>query len=166
MTVGAADGAPRMYSGSHSKSGLRYDVGDGSAILLAAASGLLRGVWWRVAARLPMAIRRGRLNFVPTILADSARAGLPNLIRSGRDLLRDDVTDLLPQVTQPTLVIWGGQDVILPPDLGRAYARGIGGASFRLLPHAGHVLMVDDPDDFNQEVLAFLASPDVPEPPS
>ena len=126
-------------------------------LVLAASSGLLHRAWWQVAAQLPLALRRGRLNFVPTILADGARAGLPNLIRSSRDLLRDDVTDILPQIVQPTLVIWGKNDVLLPPALGEAIAAGIRDSRFVLLPHAGHVLMVDSPFEFNREVLDFLA---------
>jgi pimeloyl-ACP methyl ester carboxylesterase len=129
-------------------------------LVLAASSGLLHRAWWQVAAQLPLAMRRGRLDFVPTILADGARAGLPNLIRSSRDLLRDDVTDILPQIVQPTLVIWGENDVLLPPALGRAIAAGIACSHFVLLPHAGHVLMVDSPYEFNREVLAFLAQPE------
>ena len=136
-----------------------------SRLVLAASSGLLHRAWWQVAAQLPLAMRRGRLNFVPTILADGARAGLPNLIRSSRDLLQDDVTDLLPEIVQPTLVIWGKNDVLLPPALGEAIAAGIRGSQFVLLPHAGHVLMVDAPDEFNREVLAFLSRPDAGETP-
>ncbi len=129
-------------------------------LVLAAASGLLHRAWWQVAAQLPLAMRRGRIGFVPTILADGARAGLPNLIRSSRDLLQDDVTDVLPAIRQPTLVIWGDGDVLLPPALGEAISAGIAGSRFVLLPHAGHVLMVDAPQPFNREVLAFLAAPE------
>jgi pimeloyl-ACP methyl ester carboxylesterase len=125
-------------------------------LVLAAASGLLHRDWWRVALKLPLAMRRGRLDFVPTILADGARAGLLNLVRSSRDLLRDDVAELLPKLRQPTLVIWGQNDVLLPPELGRAIAAGLPQARFVLLPAAGHVLMVDDAPAFNREVLAFL----------
>jgi pimeloyl-ACP methyl ester carboxylesterase len=60
-------------------------------------------------------------------------------------------------------VIWGGNDVLLPPALGQAIAAGIRSSHFVLLPHAGHVLMVDAPGEFNREVLAFLAKPDAGE---
>jgi pimeloyl-ACP methyl ester carboxylesterase len=125
-------------------------------LVLAASSGLLHSAWWRVAAQLPLAMRRGRLKFVPTILADSARAGLPNLIRSSRDLLQDDVTDILPSIVQPTLVIWGEYDVLLPREQGRAISAGIAKSKFVLLRGAGHVPMVDTPYDFNHEVVTFL----------
>lgn len=127
-----------------------------SRLVLAAASGLLHRAWWQVAALLPQAMRQGKLNFVPTILADGARAGLPNLVRSSRDLLQDDVTGLLPQIMQSTLVIWGEHDVLLPPDLGRALSAGIARSRWVLLQGAGHVLMVDAPEAFNREVTAFL----------
>ena len=125
-------------------------------LVLACASGLLRKKWWEVALRLPPAMLRGDLRFVPTILADGVRAGLPNLIRSSRDLLSEDISELLPQVQLPTLAVWGERDVLVPPALGRMLAQGIRGARFVSLPHAGHVVMVDAPAAFNREVLAFL----------
>ncbi|WP_425148110.1 alpha/beta fold hydrolase [Deinococcus sp.] len=130
-----------------------------SRLVLACASGLLRQKWWRVALKLPAAMRRGDLRFVPTILADGARAGLPNLIRSSRDLLREDISELLPQIHLPTLVIWGERDVLVPPALGRMLAQGIAGAQFVSLANAGHVVMVDAPLAFNRAVLAFLNQP-------
>ncbi|GGQ93749.1 alpha/beta fold hydrolase [Deinococcus ruber] len=128
-------------------------------LVLACASGLLRKKWWQVALKLPGAMRRGDLRFVPTILADGVRAGLPNLLRSSRDLLREDISELLPQIHTPTLVIWGERDVLVPPALGRMLAQAIAGASFVSLPRAGHVVMVDAPAEFNREVLRFLQQP-------
>ena len=128
-------------------------------LVLACASGLLRKKWWQVALKLPTAMRRGNLRFVPTILADGVRAGLPNLLRSSRDLLREDISELLPQIRAPTLVIWGERDVLVPPALGRMLAQAIAGASFVSLPRAGHVVMVDAPAEFNRAVLAFLQQP-------
>lgn len=132
-------------------------------LVLACASGLLRKKWWQVALKLPGAMRRGNLRFVPTILADGVRAGLPNLLRSSRDLLREDISELLPQVAAPTLVIWGERDVLVPPALGRMLAQSIAGASFVSLPRAGHVVMVDAPAEFNRLVVDFLQQP-TPEP--
>ncbi|MFC4452949.1 alpha/beta hydrolase [Deinococcus sonorensis] len=127
-----------------------------SRLVLACASGLLHQRWWRMALRLPGAVVTGRPGFLPVILADSLRAGLPNLIRSSRDLLRDDVADLLPTLHLPTLVIWGERDVLVPLPLGRALAQGIPGAEFLSVPGAGHVVMVDRPATFNRAVLDFL----------
>ncbi len=130
-----------------------------SNLVLACASGLLRASWWKVALNLPRAGFSGRPRFVPVVLRDSLRTGLPNLYRSARDLLRDDVEALLPTITTPTLVIWGARDPLVPPQLGQHLARRIPGARYVELSRAGHVVMVDQPAAFNQAVLDFLDGP-------
>ncbi|WP_245895845.1 alpha/beta fold hydrolase [Deinococcus irradiatisoli] len=128
-----------------------------SKLVLACASGLLRASWWKVALNLPRAGFSGRPRFVPVVLRDSLRTGLPNLYRSARDLLRDDVEALLPTIAVPTLVIWGARDPLVPPRLGQHLAGSIPGAQYVELPRAGHVVMVDQPAAFNEAVLDFLA---------
>lgn len=127
-----------------------------SHLVLVAASGLLRGNFYRSAARLPRAAVKGRLNFIPRIMWDGLRAGLPNLWLSTNDLLRDDTTPLLAGIGSRTLLIWGGEDVLVPPSLGESYARALPGSQYVLIPFAGHVVMVDAPQTFNRLVLEFL----------
>ncbi|WP_278912724.1 alpha/beta fold hydrolase [Deinococcus wulumuqiensis] len=126
-------------------------------LVLACASGLLREHPVRAALHLPRAALTGRPSFLPVILADSARAGLPNLWRSVSRLLRDSVLDLLPEIRARTLVVWGARDALIPAALGRQLAASIPGAQYVELPRAGHVVMVDDPAGFNRAVLDFLA---------
>lgn len=125
-----------------------------SRLVLASATGLLRGQWWRMAAHLPQAALKGDPRFVPTILGDSLRVGLPRLRLAARDLLSDDVSVTLPHIWQPTLVIWGDRDVLVPLALGKRSAQALR-APFITLP-AGHVVMVDAPAAFNRAVLDFL----------
>lgn len=125
-------------------------------LVLVSASGLLRGAWWRLALNLPRAALSGKRRFVATVVADGLRAGPLNLHRASRDLLRDDVTELLPRVAVPTLVLWGGRDVVVPPALGRALADAIPGSRLQVLPRAGHVPMVDDPAGFSRALAEYL----------
>nr|WP_291424143.1 alpha/beta hydrolase [Deinococcus sp.] len=127
-------------------------------LVLACSTGLLRGNLVQLALKLPRAGVSGRLSFLPRILADSARAGLPNLWRTGQSLLLDDVTELLALMQVKTLVIWGGRDVLVPASLGRQLAQAIPGARFYEIPRAGHVVMVDAPEEFNRTVLDFLSA--------
>lgn len=126
-------------------------------LVLVSASGLLRGEWWKLAMTLPRAALSGKRRFVPTVVADGFRAGVFNLHRATRDLLHDDVGELLPGIGMPTLVVWGGQDNIVPPQLGRALADAIPGAQLVMLPRAAHVPMVDDPEGFQRALSGFLA---------
>jgi pimeloyl-ACP methyl ester carboxylesterase len=130
-----------------------------SKLVLACASGLLHAKWWKVALNLPRAGFSSRRRFVPVVVRDSLRTGLPNLYRAARDLLRDDVAALLPTITVPTLVIWGSLDPLVPPQLGQIIAQSIPGAHYVEIAHAGHVVMVDEPEAFNRAVLTFLGKP-------
>lgn len=134
-------------------------------LVLACASGLLRGSPYRVALKLPRAALTGRVTFMPRILADTVRAGPLNVWRSTTDLLRDSVQELLPSLRARTLVVWGARDALVPPSMGRALAAAIPGAQYREIPRAGHVVMVDAPGRFNALVLAFLDAPVPAEPP-
>ncbi|WP_156103443.1 alpha/beta fold hydrolase [Deinococcus sp. YIM 77859] len=125
-------------------------------LVLACASGLLKGSPYRLALHLPRAALMGRVTFVPRILADAARSGPFNLWRSATDLLKDSVQDLLPQLSARTLVVWGARDALVPAPLGRALAAAIPGARYEEIPRAGHVVMVDAPERFNALVLDFL----------
>lgn len=130
-----------------------------SRLILACASGLLHAAWWKVALNLPRAGFSGRPRFMPVVLRDSLRTGLPNLYRSARDLLRDDVEALLPSIEVPTLVIWGSRDPLVPPRLGQVLAQRLPNAQYTEIAHAGHVVMVDQPAAFNRAVIDFLAQP-------
>ncbi|THF68676.1 alpha/beta fold hydrolase [Deinococcus sp. Arct2-2] len=125
-------------------------------LVLACASGLLDGHPVRVALKLPRAVVTGRKSFVPRILLDAARAGLPNMWRSTVHLLGDNILDVLPGLNVRTLVIWGARDALVPVRLGRALAAAIPGARYEEIAGAGHVVMVDAPEWFNSLVLDFL----------
>ncbi|CCH87416.1 putative hydrolase [Modestobacter italicus] len=49
-------------------------------------------------------------------------------------------------VTAPVAVVWGEADRIGDPDFGRAYAAAVPGATFVLLPGAGHLPQIEAPD--------------------
>jgi pimeloyl-ACP methyl ester carboxylesterase len=56
-----------------------------------------------------------------------------------------DVSDLLGEVTTPTLVIHSNNDAIHPLDQGRDLAAGITGAEFVLLESANHIILPQEP---------------------
>lgn len=57
---------------------------------------------------------------------------------------------------QPTLILWGEQDRLLPPSDGRAFARDIPGSRLVMLPGLGHVPQEEDPAASLKPVLEFL----------
>jgi pimeloyl-ACP methyl ester carboxylesterase len=70
-----------------------------------------------------------------------------------------DVTELLPQVTVPTLVLHCRNDAVCPFIEGRRMAAGIPGARFVALEGSNHLILEDEPawPRFLQEVESFLA---------
>jgi pimeloyl-ACP methyl ester carboxylesterase len=62
------------------------------------------------------------------------------------------------KVRCPTLVLGGADDLMTPPAAARALADVIPGAELRILPHAGHQAMLEQPTAFHAELDRFLVS--------
>jgi 3-oxoadipate enol-lactonase len=71
---------------------------------------------------------------------------------------RRDQTDLLPQVAVPTLVVVGEGDALAPVDVAEAMAKAIPGARFEIVPGAGHVANLENPEVFNRVFSEFLST--------
>jgi pimeloyl-ACP methyl ester carboxylesterase len=69
---------------------------------------------------------------------------------------RPDSVPLLAQIACPTLVITGELDGPTPPADGRLMAERIPGASLELIPQAGHLSNLEQPEAFNRLLLDFL----------
>jgi pimeloyl-ACP methyl ester carboxylesterase len=69
------------------------------------------------------------------------------------------VTELLPQVTAPTLVMHVRGDAAMPLQFGQQIAAGIPGAQFVVLQGQNHMFLEGDPatDRFFEELKIFLS---------
>lgn len=74
-----------------------------------------------------------------------------------RDALEAPVTDRLPHVKQPTLIIWGRHDRVIDVSCVDVLANGIKGAETVIFEHLGHIPMMEDPAAFAGAHRAFLA---------
>ena len=85
-------------------------------------------------------------------------AGEPDaLVRFGRAIFsRDSVQQELGRVEVPTLVVVGEQDRATPPSRARRLAEAIPGARLELIPRAGHLCTVEEPDAVNAVLGSFL----------
>ncbi len=70
-----------------------------------------------------------------------------------------DAPPRLAQLRQPTLILWGEQDRLIPPVTGREFARQIAGSQLVTLPGLGHVPQEEDPARSVAPVKQFLALP-------
>lgn len=69
---------------------------------------------------------------------------------------RKDMTDWLRRVQVKTLAIVGEKDVISPPSDSELIAREVDGAKLVVIPNAGHLTPLEQPDAFNEAMYAFL----------
>ena len=75
-----------------------------------------------------------------------------------RMMHRPDSTPLLVEVKVPSLVITGAEDAMIPVDESRRMAGAIGGATLVIVPGAGHLANLEQPDAFNNALTTFLAT--------
>jgi class 3 adenylate cyclase/pimeloyl-ACP methyl ester carboxylesterase len=105
--------------------------------------------------------------FMPDADSDAIRAfnelqrvsaSADNVVALTTSLLDIDVTQFLPQVTVPTLVIHRRGDAVVPFESGRELATGIPGARFLPLDGRNHTILPNDPvgRTILQAVLDFL----------
>ncbi len=93
-------------------------------------------------------------------IAETARYRPPSMaayMRQLRAAFAHDVSDQLHRITAPTLVIHGDLDPLVPPANGANLAAKIAGARQVVYQGVGHIPIVERADDFNRDVLAFLA---------
>lgn len=85
---------------------------------------------------------------------DSARA----FIKLGRSAKRDFVADELHLIQAPTLVLWGRQDIVTPPDVAEQFARLIPRAKLHWIDDCGHAPQLERPEAVAEALTRFLDS--------
>ena len=67
---------------------------------------------------------------------------------------RADSTPTLREIRVPTLVVVGEEDAITPVAEAEALQRGIAGSRLAVIPRAGHLSSLENPDEFNRQLRA------------
>src|SRR5699024_3800238 len=80
---------------------------------------------------------------------------VPPAVRAA--LFRRDVdnSDVLADVSIPTLVLHGSQDTVVDPAAGEYTAGKISGAELRCMPGVGHLPFIERTDEFNSVLRQF-----------
>lgn len=63
---------------------------------------------------------------------------------------------LVKEIDQPTIILWGGRDRLVPPQHARLFQRDIAGSELHIFEDLGHVPHEEDPARTLEPVLAFL----------
>jgi pimeloyl-ACP methyl ester carboxylesterase len=81
-----------------------------------------------------------------------------SLLAMTRDMHKNTATFPLEDITFPMLIFWGEQDTWVTRTEIDKWRDKIPSAEFHVIPETGHMLMEEEPDLFNNMVLAFLES--------
>lgn len=71
-------------------------------------------------------------------------------------LVRWNVESALPGLNIPTLIIWGEEDNIIPPQVARRYLELLPRARLVMIPDAGHCPQLQRPDEFSRALRSFV----------
>lgn len=111
---------------------------------------------------------------LPKLVSDRTRTDRPDLVSALQAMMsrnppetvagaitalmtRPDSAPLLPTIHCPALVVVGDADVITPPALSERMQQAIPGAELAVIPGAGHMSNMEQPEVFNRAVARFLA---------
>jgi pimeloyl-ACP methyl ester carboxylesterase len=84
------------------------------------------------------------------------RMKILKVISLARSAIKNNLGDELKQITLPTLLIWGNNDSITPPFVGREFHRLIPHSELHFIDHCGHAPMMEVPAEFNLILEKFL----------
>ena len=84
------------------------------------------------------------------------RSSVLRLIRMARSTESEIVTDRLAAIEAPTLLVWGRNDKITPPDVAEEFRERLPDARLHFLDECGHAPMIEHPGSFNKLMLEFL----------
>jgi pimeloyl-ACP methyl ester carboxylesterase len=110
------------------------------------APGLARGIVGKSA--VPGAYER--------LVASLAAARKHVYLRTLEASVREDRGAPVERIAVPTLVVTSDEDAVYPPATAERLAARIPGARLAVIPGAGHVSNLDQPERFNAAVLGFL----------
>jgi pimeloyl-ACP methyl ester carboxylesterase len=100
-----------------------------------------------------------RRELVDDYLQAMRRAGATQLVRQNRAVMaRPDSRPLLPQLRCPVLVLCGEADRLAAPEHSREIAALVPGARLEIVPGAGHMLTMEQPERVNALLLDWLAA--------
>jgi 3-oxoadipate enol-lactonase len=110
---------------------------------------------------------------LPKMLSEHSRQNQPQVVDEVRRMMescpprtiehalaalrdRDDCSTMLPSIAVPTLIIVGENDTLTPPDLSRAMHKSIPRSQLAIIPRAGHLSPVEQPDAVTREIERFI----------
>ncbi len=79
------------------------------------------------------------------------------IIALAKSAIRNNLGEEISQIKQPTCLIWGNNDSITPPFVGKEFHRLIPNSELHFIDKCGHAPMMEVPVEFNKVLEGFLA---------
>jgi len=80
------------------------------------------------------------------------------IISLAKSAIRHNLGEELNQIQQPTLLIWGKNDIVTPPFVAEEFKKLIPNSQLHFIDKCGHAPMMEVPVEFNSILEKFLAS--------
>lgn len=84
------------------------------------------------------------------------------IIALAKSAIRNNLGEELNQVKQPVCLIWGNDDTITPPFVGKEFNRLLPNSELHFIDKCGHAPMMEVPEAFNEILGKFLAKLSTP----
>jgi 2-hydroxy-6-oxonona-2,4-dienedioate hydrolase len=78
------------------------------------------------------------------------------IIALAKSAIRNNLGEELNKIKQPTCLIWGNNDTITPPFVGKEFNKLIPNSELHFVDKCGHAPMMEVPDEFNKILSTFL----------
>lgn len=148
------------------------------ALVLSGSSGLfertLFGAFVMRPSRAWVANRISELFFDPANVWESDierafaalthRSCVKAMVRLSKSAKSDHLGERLGNVTKPTLLLWGKNDLVTPPEIAQEFHSLIPGSKLHWIDRCGHAPMMERPDEFAVALRSFITELDATRP--
>ena len=108
-----------------------------------------------------------RFAYSRKVSSDLIERGVSDMMRCRPEVLygdflacdRFDLMNEVEKIDLPTLVLCGNEDELTPVKYSQFLQQRIKGSKLEILPNAGHMVMIESPEAFNEKVGEFIATP-------
>ncbi len=84
------------------------------------------------------------------------RDKLVRTLAIAKSAIRHNMSDELPNIKTPTLLIWGENDLVTPPEVAREFESLLPNSELKWIKKCGHAPMMEYPNEFNRILFNWL----------
>ena len=84
------------------------------------------------------------------------REKLVRTLSIAKSAIRHNMSEELPNIKTPTLLIWGENDLVTPPEVAREFKSLLPNSKLEWIKKCGHAPMMEHPDEFNKILFNWL----------